>query len=221
MKILLWKEWKESRVNFVFSMAVILVMKGLILYLQSIPDFKSTARDEGFAFVSIIFISVYGLISGIGMFAMEYTTRTFPYLMSRPVPKITILSSKWMIGIAEILGLEFLTWILLGPTRLSNHILWGEIYVSNYYIFLSYYLVLPILFYFFAVLSSLVFKDTTRSTVVSFILVILLIGIFAKISSLPQLEHSNLVFINFSLILILILLLALSSTIIFLRQQTQ
>lgn len=223
LKTLLWKEWKESRLNFIFAIAVLFILKTLQLYVASFHYDTNDAlinSSEGLAFIAMLFCSVYGLITGIGMFAMEYTTRTLPYLMTRPVPKTAVLNSKWLIGIGEMIGLGLVAWVLTGridPREVIAIVLFP---IKNQPLLFLVFCLYPILFYFLAVLSSLIFKDTTRSTVVSFILVILFVTLLAKISTLITVTPTSSIWLDISITFTLTLFLAISSTIIFLRQQT-
>ena len=222
MKALLWKEWKESWLNFLFSILVLFILKTLNWYIQhEYPAFEELGGNrEGFMLVTFLFISVYGLITGIGMFAMEYTTRTIPYLLTRPISRINIVSSKWLVGMGEILVLGVIAWVLAGKVEPHEIVIWNNLPLSSFPVYLIMTLLFPVFFYFLAVLSSLILRDTTRSTVLAFILVILVIAVRVSIADHVHYLPDYAVLMGLVELLFATLLLVLVSTIIFLRQQS-
>ena len=165
IKILLWKEWRETRVNILFCTCFLIIFKLIHLYLRThFPGYNiESGGNEGLAFIAVLFCCVYGLILGVGMFAMEYNQRTFPYLFTHPISRKSILLSKWITSIAQLIGLGFIGWIISFCDTHSPNANQLQYMISFLWRFLSS----PILFFIVSVFWSILLKDMTRSTIIS------------------------------------------------------
>ena len=228
MKILLWKEWRENGINFLFSVIVLIILRGLMAYLSRKYYPNTGDETETFIIFSLLFCSVYGLIMGVGMFAMEYTSHTFPYLRTRPIYKKEIYYSKHLMAIFQFLGLTLIILLL-------SFILDMQVF-NKINIFMILLLpIFPMLFYIVSVFCSLVFKDMTRSTVISMMMSVITLIMIIQFSNqlnetlnkqwlstsdlLKWTTQNNLYIFLFSLLFII--LYGIINTILFYRQEVR
>jgi len=227
LKTLLWKEWRETRVNFYFALIVVLLLRLLLIYIGYSYYHKWEFMSETFALFSIIFCSIYGLILGLGMFAMEYTTQTFPYLHTRPISKRDIYFFKHIIAIFQIIVLILLVLFLV-------MILDYQVFLNKLDIYLLYLMpILPFLLFLIGIFSSLIFKDMTKSTVFSLLIGFLTILIISRMTYLFNKSMNIALYTSADLLywtsqnylyfticcLVSIVLYGIINTILFLRQE--
>lgn len=227
-KIILWKEWQETKVNFIFILCIFLLAKLLQLFFRhQYPGWESMFNfNEGLAFFFLMLAGVYGLILGIGMFGMEYTIQTFPYLITRPVTLKNIMLSKWLMAIGQLIIMGLVGWIVS----------WIPISHEPGYAFNFLLCFLGIPFAFFVVSSfwSILLKNMTRALFSSlfFIALVLILNnslvkmgmavFWPKLSmSTIPIDSAPLVSLYCGIIGLFLLLLSILSIFLFLRQESK
>ena len=181
LNILLWKEWRETRINLLFCIVFLLLFKILQIYLRKYQtDYeKLFSVNIGYALISIIFCCVYGMILGAGMFALEYNQRTLPYLFTHPISRKSILLSKWIIGVGQLIGLGLIAWFfsLIGYQTPADYPQWHATEYFRAFVLLSVPLFIISSFW------SVLLKDMTKATVISVISIPLGIAILLLLRS--------------------------------------
>ena len=156
LKTLFWKEWQENLVNLVTGVVFLVAFRIMLKYLHIDKMGLSFNSWNIFAGISMIFCSVFALITAIGMFAMEYNHKTMNYLFTKPVNRWDILLAK--VGIA---CMEFVTmavvFLVLSFNQLSpsmNQAFLGKDFTGVMVSLVLFFVVLPWLFYSLGVLCS-------------------------------------------------------------------
>lgn len=94
---LLWKEWREQRWRMILSVFVLATISASLVRAQLIPTPEAILLSFGvLGLILTIFLSM-------GSVATERQDGTWPFTLSQPIPRPTILRVKWLIGALNLL----------------------------------------------------------------------------------------------------------------------
>jgi hypothetical protein len=176
MKALLWKEWREHRLIFFLSLAVVLITR-MSLSLRTIDPFINLATH---GLLSLLFT----LFLGTAPFANEFSKDTLSFLLCQPITRARIYWMKFLFGLLLLSVLIIFASLLIPVSTVHNYL--SE---TDYVIYFRCFPFVILAIYCTAFLMSLLVKNALTSVVVTpFVFIMASLFVILSSFSLVPLE---------------------------------
>ncbi|NLC48706.1 MAG: ABC transporter permease subunit, partial [Tenericutes bacterium] len=148
--------------------------------IVSISSVYGWIKTEGYMFICL-FGSIYSSILGANILWKEERDKTIEFLISKPVTRKQIVTSKILCGIIYIFAFNFIIFVVnMIGLLLSSQMIWNEFLLFSFAPLIIYYII-----FFLSLLLSVVIRNTKSMIGISLALVFIsyLLQIIGSISS--------------------------------------
>jgi ABC-type Na+ efflux pump permease subunit len=98
-RALMAKEWREQRWRFFLGLFVLTILNAALLRAQVIPYSEAVLAVYWPVGVMIVIFLAIGPVAG------EQETRTWDFLLARPISRADVLTVKWAAGLLQLIGI--------------------------------------------------------------------------------------------------------------------